>query len=188
MSLNISRVSRDISDSSDRKLTRLTTAELESLISEFEDQRFYFIERVNRGQLDRFSVESFVWKSLVYFNRAIALREWVEESKFNRLIKYFDILVDIVMVQSIRGKWRQLVWNRDVNNIVSMYIQLMETGIIDTVPVNMKRNLLHMFEKQIGARIPREKNVTWFKRVKGELSKRDPNTTFEPVEIKRRRG
>jgi len=181
MSLNISRVSREISNSSDRKLTRLTTAELESLISEFEDQRFYFIERVNREQPDRFSVEAFVWKSRVYFNRAVALREWVEKSKFNRLIKYFDILVDIVMVQSIRGDWRNLVWNRDVNNIVSMFIQLLETGIIDTVPVKMKNHLLNMFKEQIGTRIPREKNITWFKRVKDELSKRDPNTTFEHI-------
>jgi len=186
VSVNISRVSMNISTSSDRKITGLTTADFESFVSEFEDQRFYFIDKANRRQLDRFTVEAFVWKSRVFFDRAMALREWVEEPNLRRLVTYFSHLVNIVFVQLRQLEFHELVYNRDANNIITMYIQLWDTGVINTISDRIRKELIQLFEENIASRRPREHYINFFRRIKDELSNKNPNETFEFLEMTRK--
>jgi len=181
ISVSISGISMNISTRSDRKLTGLTTADFELFVSDFEDQRFFFIERVKRKQIDRFAVEAFVWKSRVYFDRALALREWVEEANLRRLVNYFKHLVNIVLVQVKEMGLNELVFNRDVNNIIIMYLRLWETGVINLSSTMVRNELIGIFENNIASRRPGERYIPFFRRIKDILSRRDPNKMFEMI-------
>jgi hypothetical protein len=179
VSIGIALISLCISLTGGRRIRRLISSDYENFIDLFENVRIDFIEESAKreGRIDRVNIEVLVWKSKQYFDRAIDLTEWVDESKLRHLSEYLKQLVLSLFTRSPHS----LIWNRDVSYIVKMYVKLWTTGVINYAEDRIRIELLQLFTTQIGERRPNEDDITLFNRILAILGERDPDATFERI-------
>jgi len=167
----------------DRELKSSTNHNFLNLIDLFEKERLDFLSKPK--PIRQYSVEVFVWKSYDYFLRAISIassyREWIERRNKNRLANYFNILVDILIRQSVETEWRRFFRNKEAANIVNMYMLLWESSIVDDIKHTIKDDLIALFETYIGQREPGEDDITFFSRIRRRISQRPENQPFERI-------
>jgi hypothetical protein len=178
LSIGIALISMCISLIGGRRIRRLIDSDYENFMNLFENVRIDFIEEAakRQGVIERVNVEVLAWKSRQYFDRAINLREWViDESKLRHLSEYTKQLVILLFAQR-----RDLVWNRDVGNIVKMYRRLWETGVINYAEDRIKTELLLLFDEIIGTRRPDENDLALFNRILTTISP-NPDVTFGKI-------
>ena len=133
ISLGIAFHSIIISYQSDEKMKAIARADFLTVVSVFENERIVLIEKLNKALKEKlpkattkkdkatileeivFNLNVAIWKCVTHLERAKVLKKYVEKSDQDTLVNYFGILVDIL-------PWgNNIILNREVNNIVSMY-------------------------------------------------------------------
>ena len=177
ISIGIALISMCISLTGGKRIRRLVDSDYENFMNLFENVRIDFIEEAakRQGVVDRVNVEVLAWKSRQYFDRAVDLIDWIDESKLRHLSEYTKQLVLLLFAQR-----NDFVWNRDVGNIIKMYRRLWETGVINYAEDKIKTELLLIFEKKIGTRKPNENDLALFDRILTTISL-NPDVRFKRI-------
>jgi len=170
----------------DRQLKASTNSNFLRLVDFFEKERLHFLET---RPITQYHVEVLVWKSLDYLKQAVtqatSFGEWIEPQNLERLVRYFSILVKILIQDSKTGNLWKIVRNIEVSNIISMYISLWESGIINKVKSSLKDELLAYFDSYICPRKMGGDDVKHFKLVKKALNSKKKFNTFEKIEFEK---
>lgn len=186
VSFGIALVSLGISKDSTRRLEKLSDSDYDNFVDSMENERLTFIREFEPRKA-RFMVEVVAWKSKQYFEKAIGLRELViDKSKLRFLPIMVKHLAHLILVQATEQKWINIVWNRDVHNIVKMYTRLWETEVIEYGEEHIKKALISIFDNYIGERETDEDDLTFFKRTQKVIGEKEPNEPFERIMLEKK--